>query len=73
MWRVNPPGLRAPFRMRMGVTALRFESAALLARMLEDAPPARQRALKACGGHQAARLDTSVFRWPRPSRLKGPP
>jgi hypothetical protein len=29
----------------------------------EDAPPARQRALKARGGREAAGLDTSVFRW----------
>jgi hypothetical protein len=29
---------------------------------MEDAPPARQRALKARGGHQAAGVGTSVFR-----------
>jgi hypothetical protein len=29
----------------------------------EDAPPARQRVLKARGGREAVRLDTSVFRW----------
>ena len=51
LWRVNPPGSRAPPRKRMGVTASWFESTALLARM-EDAPPARQRALKARGGHR---------------------
>src|SRR5215471_6159572 len=30
---------------------------------LEDAPPARQRALKACDGRRAVGLDTSIFRW----------
>ena len=40
--------------------------------LLEDAPPARQRALNTRGGRKAAGLDTSVFRWPRPSRSTGP-
>jgi hypothetical protein len=39
---------------------------------LEGAPPARQRALNTRAGVTAWEIDTSTFRWPRPSRLKGP-
>jgi hypothetical protein len=68
--RVNLPGLQAPPRKRLGVSSVvvRFHLSPRL-KSMEGAPPARQRALKARGGHQAAGLDTSTFRSPGTAQL----
>ena len=68
-WRVNPSGDGR--RPESGRARKRWDSSSLLSSM-EGAPPARERALKVRGGREAAGLDTSTFRWPRPSWSTGP-